>query len=268
MNQEHFDTQKITQLSITDIRPNPYQPRKHFNEQALQDLAESIRQHGVMQPIVVRKSIKGYTLVAGERRLKASRMANQTTIPAIIKSLTDSEMMILSIIENLQRENLTPLEEAESYQQMVEKLEMTQVEVAEKLGKSRPYIANMLRLLTLPEKIQKLINAQKLSTAHGRTLIPLKDADVMITVAEKSMRENWSVRTLEAYVNDFVVRPRKTDKITQKPNFIRRYETELKETYGTDVDIAIVKKKGRITFEFQSEAEFNRLIEELMRGEQ
>ena len=142
MNHEQSDTQKIVQLPITDIRPNPYQPRKHFNEQARQDLAESIRQHGVMQPIVVRESIKGYTLVAGERRLKASRMANQTTIPAIIKSLTDSEMMILSIIENLQRENLTPLEEAESYQQMVEKLEMTQVEVAEKLGKSRLSLIN------------------------------------------------------------------------------------------------------------------------------
>ena len=267
MNPEHFDTQKITQLSITDIRPNPYQPRKHFNGQALQDLAESIRQHGVMQPIVVRKSIKGYTLVAGERRLKASRMANQTTIPAIIKSLTDSEMMILSIIENLQRENLTPLEEAESYQKMVEKLEMTQAEVAEKLGKSRPYIANMLRLLSLPEKIQKLINAQKLSTAHGRTLIPLKDADVMITVAEKSMRENWSVRTLEAYVNDFVLKPRKENTIKEKPNFIRRYEAMLKEQYGTNVDIAIVKKTGRISFEFQSEDEFKRLMDELGKKE-
>ena len=267
MNHEQSDTQKIVQLPITDIRPNPYQPRKHFNEQALQDLAESIRQHGVMQPIVVRESIKGYTLVAGERRLKASRMANQTTIPAIIKSLTDSEMMILSIIENLQRENLTPMEEAESYHQMIDRLDMTQAEVAEKLGKSRPYIANMLRLLTLPEKIQKLINTQKLSTAHGRTLIRLKDADVMITVAEKSMRENWSVRALEAYVNEFVFREKKPEKQTTKPNFIRKYEAQLKEVYGAHVDIAIVKKTGRISFEFNSEEEFVRLIDELSKKE-
>ncbi len=263
MDQEVFDDNKIEHISINEIRPNPYQPRKDFNENALEDLAQSIVQHGVMQPIVVRKSIIGYTLVAGERRLKASRMANKTTIPAIIKQITDEEMMVLSIIENLQRENLTAIEEAESYQQLMIALDLTQAEVAEKLGKSRPYVANMLRLLALPSRIQKLITSGKLSSGHGRTLLPLKAEDVMLTVAQKSMRENWSVRTLEHYVNDFVFRTPRKETGTQKPRLIRQYEAQLKDLYGANVDIAVVKKTGRITFEFTSEEEFKRLINEL-----
>lgn len=267
MNQDVFDDDVIQHISIAEIRPNPYQPRKYFNEDALLDLSRSIAQHGVMQPIVVRKSIKGYTLIAGERRLKASRMANKTKIPAIIKQITDSDMMILAVIENLQRENLTAIEEANSYQQLMTELNLTQGEVAEKLGKSRPYIANMLRLLSLPSSIQKLITAQKLSTAHGRTLLPLKAEDVMLTVAKKSIRENWSVRTLEAYVNDFVFREQKSRDASSKPKFIRKYEADLKEIYGTNVDIAIVRKTGRISFEFNSEEEFARLIDELSNKE-
>lgn len=267
MSQDVSDDDIIQHIPIVEIRPNPYQPRKHFNENALADLANSIQQHGVMQPIVVRKSIKGYTLVAGERRLKASRLANKTKIPAIIKQITDDEMMILAIIENLQRENLTAIEEAQSYQQLMTHLGLTQAEVATKLGKSRPYIANMLRLLALPSRIQHLITSQKLSSAHGRTLLPLKEEDVMMTVAEKCMRENWSVRALEAYVNEFVFREKKTEKQTTKPNFIRKYEAQLKEVYGAHVDIAIVKKTGRISFEFNSEEEFARLIDELSKKE-
>lgn len=255
----------IQEIPIDEIHPNPYQPRTEFEQGPLEDLARSIEAHGVMQPIIVRKSIKGYTLVAGERRLRASKLAHKTTIPAIIKSLSDEEMMILSVIENLQRENLTPLEEAESYKHLMERLNLTQQEVADTLGKSRPYIANMVRLLSLPSEVRELIRNEKLTSAHGRTLLGLKDYDVIINVAKRAVREHWNVRTLEEYVNlnSGKTKPPRTTAL-DKPKLIKRYEQQLKEKFGTNAEIKIVKKTGHINLQFNSENEFKRLIDELL----
>ncbi|HIV81342.1 MAG TPA: ParB/RepB/Spo0J family partition protein, partial [Candidatus Salinicoccus merdavium] len=169
------EEEAVTDVRLSEIRKNPYQPRVEFDQEKLEELADSIGTHGVLQPIILRKSVKGYDIVVGERRFRASKIAGRETIPAIVKELSDNDMMELAIIENLQRENLNPLEEAMSYRQLMEKRRLTQAEVAERLGKSRPYIANMLRILNLPNAVKKLINEKKLSGAHGRTLLSLKD---------------------------------------------------------------------------------------------
>ncbi|MCG1010601.1 ParB/RepB/Spo0J family partition protein [Salinicoccus sp. ID82-1] len=250
----------VIELKISDIRRNPYQPRVEFNEEKLKELAESIENHGVIQPIIVRKSVKGYDIVAGERRYRASRLLGRETIPAIIKEMTDTEMMELAIIENLQRENLNPLEEALSYRQLMSTLNITQSEVAQRLGKSRPYIANMLRLLNLPQTIRQLINDDELSGAHGRTLLALKDPLQMEEAAKHAVREQLSVRALEAYVKSLQeVTVAKKPK-QRRPAFIERHEAMLKERFGTTVEIRKKRKKGTISFEFRSEEEYKRIM--------
>ncbi|MFC3419302.1 ParB/RepB/Spo0J family partition protein [Salinicoccus hispanicus] len=250
----------VIELKISEIRRNPYQPRVEFNEEKLKELAESIENHGVIQPIIVRKSVKGYDIVAGERRYRASRLLNRETIPAIIKEMTDTEMMELAIIENLQRENLNPLEEALSYRQLMTTLNITQNEVAQRLGKSRPYIANMLRLLNLPQAIRQMINEDALSGAHGRTLLGLKDPIQMEDAAKHAMAEEMSVRALEAYVKSLqdVTVSRKQKQ--SRPAFIERHEAMLKERFGTTVEIRKKRKKGTISFEFRSEEEYKRIM--------
>lgn len=165
----------VEEIKIKDLRPNPYQPRKTFDEDALSDLKESIQQHGVLQPIIVRKSIKGYDIVAGERRFRAAQQVGLTTIPAIVREFSETLMREIALLENLQREDLSPLEEAEAYASLLDHLSVTQEELAKRLGKSRPHIANHLRLLTLPDEVQKLIADGKLSMGHGRTLLSLKN---------------------------------------------------------------------------------------------
>lgn len=250
----------VIELKISEIRRNPYQPRMEFNEDKLKELADSIETHGVIQPIVVRKAVKGYDIVAGERRFRASRMLGRETIPAIVKEMTDTEMMELAIIENLQRENLNPLEEAMSYRQLMTTLNITQNEVAARLGKSRPYIANMLRLLNLPNAIRQMINDDLLSGAHGRTLLALKDPIQMERAAKRAIDEEMSVRTLETYVKSLQEAPAKRKKKQDKPKFIEKHETMLKEHFGTAVEIRKRRKKGTISFEFRNEEEFKRLI--------
>ncbi|WP_313019393.1 ParB/RepB/Spo0J family partition protein, partial [Macrococcoides bohemicum] len=169
--QENQQDELVEDISLSELRPNPYQPRHEFDEQALNELSKSIKMHGVLQPIVVRKSVKGYDIVVGERRFRASKLAGKVKIPAIVKQLTDTQMMELAVIENLQREDLNPLEEAKSYQFLMDKLNLTQAETADRLGKSRPYIANMLRLMNLPQAVKDLIDQKKISGGHGRTLL-------------------------------------------------------------------------------------------------
>ncbi|HIW12779.1 MAG TPA: ParB/RepB/Spo0J family partition protein [Candidatus Salinicoccus stercoripullorum] len=251
----------VFMLDITKIRRNPYQPRTEFDAESLRELADSISEHGVIQPIIVRKSIKGYDIVAGERRFRASRLAGKETIPAIVKELADRQMMEFAIIENLQRENLNPLEEAGSYHELMNELGITQNALAERLGKSRPYIANMLRLLNLPPRVRRMISAGELSGAHGRTLLPLKDPLLLEAAAKKAADEKLSVRALEAYVKSLSapsVKRRK--KVQDKPAFINRYETKLKERFGTNVEISRQQKKGTISLEFKDEEEFKRII--------
>ena len=256
----------VKEIAINSIKPNPYQPRKTFDQERLEDLAESIKLHGILQPIVLRKTISGYNIVVGERRYRASKLVGETTIPAIVKVLSDEDMMQLAVIENLQREDLNAIEEAESYRKLIDDLELTQQEVAQRLSKSRPYIANMLRLLQLPKEITQMVKDNKLSGAHGRTLLGIKDKRKMKSIAEQAFQESWSVRTLEQYVNENNEDKQKiTDKqqATKKPKFIQQQERQLKEQYGSAVTISNKNKKGYITFEFKSETEFRRLIHQL-----
>lgn len=254
-------------IALELIRPNPYQPRKTFEEERLNDLASSIQQHGILQPIVLRQTVQGYYIVVGERRFRASKLAGLTEVPAIIKELSDEDMMELAIIENLQREDLNAIEEAESYKKMMTDLNITQQEVARRLGKSRPYIANMLRLLQLPKNVAQMVQQGALSSAHGRTLLTLKDASKIKKTAKQATQESWSVRYLEEYVNGLVSKDisMKLDKETKgsKPKMIQQQERFLKKQYGTKVDISTSKNVGKITFEFKSEAEFKRLIRQL-----
>ena len=254
-------------IALELIRPNPYQPRKTFEEERLNDLASSIQQHGILQPIVLRQTVQGYYIVVGERRFRASQLAGLTEVPAIIKELSDEDMMELAIIENLQREDLNVIEEAESYKKMMTDLNITQQEVARRLGKSRPYIANMLRLLQLPKNVAQMVQQGALSSAHGRTLLTLKDASKIKKTAKQAAQESWSVRYLEEYVNGLVSKDisRKVDKETKesKPKMIQQQERFLKKQYGAKVDISTSKNVGKITFEFKSEAEFKRLIRQL-----
>ncbi|KTT83338.1 plasmid partitioning protein ParB [Mammaliicoccus sciuri] len=257
---------KIVELPLKKLRRNPYQPRDYFDEEALRDLTQSISQHGVLQPIVVRETIKGYDIVVGERRFRASQLANKDSVPAIIKNLTDEEMLELAIIENLQRENLKPLEEAKSYATMMEELNLKQQDVADRLGKSRSYIANVLRLLNLPPSVKKLINEEKISSAHGRTLLGLDKKHQLDQVAKKVVKEHMSVRALEEYIKQLNAHGQDKKKKSKqpKPNFLVKHEYQLKEKFGTNIDISKTKKVGKISLEFNSEDEYKRILELLL----
>lgn len=260
--------EQIKQIDISDIKPNPYQPRKTFDENHLNDLADSIKQYGILQPIVLRKTVQGYYIVVGERRFRASKIAGLKYVSAIIKDLTDEDMMELAVIENLQREDLNAIEEAESYQRLMTDLKITQQEVAKRLSKSRPYIANVLRLLHLPKKIADMVKDGRLTSAHGRTLLAIKDEQQMLRLAKRVVKEKWSVRYLENHVNELknVSSKSETDKVDiTKPKFIKQQERQLREQYGTKVDISIKKSVGKISFEFDSQEDFLRIIEQLNR---
>ncbi|HCY9815111.1 TPA: ParB/RepB/Spo0J family partition protein [Staphylococcus aureus] len=260
--------EQIKQIDISDIKPNPYQPRKTFDENHLNDLADSIKQYGILQPIVLRKTVQGYYIVVGERRFRASKIAGLKYVSAIIKDLTNEDMMELAVIENLQREDLNAIEEAESYQRLMTDLKITQQEVAKRLSKSRPYIANMLRLLHLPKKIADMVKDGRLTSAHGRTLLAIKDEQQMLRLAKRVVKEKWSVRYLENHVNELknVSSKSETDKVDiTKPKFIKQQERQLREQYGTKVDISIKKSVGKISFEFDSQDDFVRIIEQLNR---
>lgn len=260
--------EQIKQIDISDIKPNPYQPRKTFDENHLNDLADSIKQYGILQPIVLRKTVQGYYIVVGERRFRASEIAGLKYVSAIIKDLTDEDMRELAVIENLQREDLNAIEEAESYQRLMTDLKITQQEVAKRLSKSRPYIANMLRLLHLPKKIADMVKDGRLTSAHGRTLLAIKDEQQMLRLAKRVVKEKWSVRYLENHVNELknVSSKSETDKVDiTKPKFIKQQERQLREQYGAKVDISIKKSVGKISFEFESQDDFVRIIEQLNR---
>ncbi|HDB8504419.1 ParB/RepB/Spo0J family partition protein [Staphylococcus aureus] len=260
--------EQIKKIDISDIKPNPYQPRKTFDENHLNDLADSIKQYGILQPIVLRKTVQGYYIVVGERRFRASKIAGLKYVSAIIKDLTDEGMMELAVIENLQREDLNAIEEAESYQRLMTDLKITQQEVAKRLSKSRPYIANMLRLLHLPKKIADMVKDGRLTSAHGRTLLAIKDEQQMLRLAKRVVKEKWSVRYLENHVNELknVSSKSETDKVDiTKPKFIKQQERQLREQYGAKVDISIKKSVGKISFEFESQDDFVRIIEQLNR---
>src|SRR5690625_1212794 len=256
--------EKVEQISVDEIRSNPYQPRKNFDREALEELAESISQSGVLQPIIVRKSsAKGYELVAGERRHKASILAGLTQIPAIVRELDEEFMIKYAILENLQREDLTPLEEADAYQLMMDKLSLTQERVADALGKSRSHVANHLRLRSLPEEVKQLLTEKKLSMGQARTLRALDDENTMIRLAKKAVKDNLTVRQLEKMVSDIkkeAKQPAKPKKVKRKSPFVREYESKLMDKFGTDVMINEQGSKGKIQIEYTSQSDLNRIL--------
>ena len=230
--------EEIIKVKLKDLRANPYQPRKTFDKVALEELASSIKEHGVFQPIIVKKSIKGYEIIAGERRVKASLLAGLEEIPAIVKDFNDTEMMEIALLENLQRENLTAIEEAQAYKKLQETLALTQEELSKRLGKSRSHITNMLGILTLPKEIQDQVNEKLISMGHARVLSKLDDEKQQKELALKVINEGLSVRNLEELTTSKEQFTR-THQITkhQSSNEYKYLEDELCEKLGTKVKI-------------------------------
>lgn len=257
--------EQVQQIPLTDIRPNPYQPRKTFDETALNELAESIRISGVFQPIILRESkIKGYEIIAGERRFRASKLAGKETIPAIIREFDEEKMMEVAVLENLQREDLTSLEEAEAYEMMMKKLKLTQEEVATRLGKSRPYIANYLRLLGLPDAVKEMLQNEDISMGQARTLLGLKEKKQISKLAKRVVREHLTVRQLEQLVTKMNQPKEETEQLTKnnkKPYYIRESEERLMDKFGTSVSINEKNQKGKIEIEYLSTEDLTRILD-------
>ena len=248
-------------IDINDIKPNSAQPRKNFDEDKLEELAESIEQHGLIQPIVLRAAGQGYEIVAGERRWRAARMIGLKELPCIIKELTDEENMLLAIIENMQREDLNPIEEAEGLKQMIDTYGLTQEQVSRGVGKSRPYITNSLRLLKLPPKLRYMTADGSLSMGHARALAAVKDEKLQIALAERTVSEGLSVRQIEKLAQESGKpgtkrKPRKTKSADEK-----RVEMELREALGTKVSLQRKGARGKIEIEFYNGEEMERLID-------
>lgn len=250
--------EEIVNVRLDELRSNPYQPRKVFDEEALKELSDSIKEHGVFQPIIVKKSIKGYEIIAGERRVKASRLAGLTEIPAIIRDFDDQEMMEIALLENLQRENLNAIEEATAYKKLQETLQVTQEELAKRLGKSRSHITNMIGILSLPQNIQDEISKNNVSMGHARVLSKLSDASQQQTLLDKIINEGISVRELENLTQSPEVKKvnPQIKKTIQNTEYLYLQE-ELSEKLGTKVVI----KKNKIEISFVNNNDLNRLLE-------
>ena len=252
---ETVDENEVKELPLSKLRVNPYQPRKTFNEESLKELAESIKEHGVIQPIIVKKSIKDYEIVAGERRYRASRLAGKETIPAIIKDFTDEQMMEIAVLENLQREDLNSIEEALGFEMLMKNLNLTQEALAKRVGKSRSYITNMLGLLTLPTNVKELVKEGKISTSHARTLSKLEDKENIEELANKIVNENLNVRELEQTTKES---PKKVKQHHVSKN--REYELleqDLENFLGTRVKI----KNKKLEINYENENDLNRILE-------
>ena len=249
-----------TEIPIEAIRPNPYQPRKEFDKKALEELAESIKTHGIFTPLLVRKSeASGYDLVTGERRLRAAKMAGLQTVPVIEVSFSDAEMMEISILENVQREDLNPIEEASAYESLVRKLGYTQEKLADRVGKSREYCANMMRLLKLPDGVQKLVIEKKLTMGHVRPLLSLKDDDQIYDAASHVLKNKLSVREVEQYVHDLSgTTPKKVTRTPQKKDpWIIDLENRMQNKLQTEVNIT----KKAISIDYSDTDDLNRILE-------
>ena len=252
----------IEYIDINDIKPNSNQPRKTFDEDKLQELAASIEEHGLIQPVVLRKVKRGYEIVAGERRWRAARIIGIREIPCIVKELSDEENMLLAIIENMQREDLNPIEEAEGISQMIDTYGLTQEQVSKSVGKSRPYIANSLRLLTLAAPVRRYVSEGELSAGHARALAVIKDEDKQISLAEAAVKQGLSVRQIEKLAQETKTgRTKKKAHTAAKSPDVRRVEEDLKEVLGTKVNLNQKGKKGKIEIEFYSREDLERLIE-------
>jgi len=258
-------SERVQYIKITDIKPNSAQPRQQFNEERLEELAASIKEHGVIQPIIVRSSGKGFELVAGERRWRAARKAGLKEIPALVKELDERQNAFLALIENMQRENLNIVEEAQGIEEIIGKYELTQDEAAKIIGKSRSYVTNALRINKLPKEVLEFVNSGKLSAGHARAIAGLASESLQIEAAQKASAEGWSVRQIESYTGEKSTHkktPRK--KSYSKDIEIRNIEEQISERIGTKVIISGSEKKGRVEIQYYSKAELNSIVSFLL----
>ncbi len=243
------------EIPLNKIRPNPYQPRKAFDDKGLEELAASIKENGVFQPVLVRESVGGYELVAGERRLRASKLAERETIPAIIVEFDDKQMMEVSLLENIQRKDLTPIEEANAYDQLIKKFGYTQEELARRLGKSRTNVTNLLRLLNLPGKVRKMVDEGKLSYGQARTLLAVEDEEMMLKIAEKTIEEGLSVRQLEKLCSKPQKGPKKEPK--EADPFVEDVRIRMQRKFATKVEI----QNRSIVIRYNDTDDLNRILD-------
>ncbi|MDD3821788.1 MAG: ParB/RepB/Spo0J family partition protein [Bacilli bacterium] len=251
--------EEIVDIKLDELRANPYQPRKRIDEEGIKELAQSIKEHGVFQPIIVKKSIKGYDIIAGERRVRASQQAGLEKIPAIVRSFSDNEMMEIALLENLQRENLTPIEEAEAYRKMINSLNITQEELGQKLGKSRSHITNILGLLSLPAVVQNLLLENKIAMGHARVLSKLENEEQIITLAQQTIDKGLSVRQLESLVkfeNFKRKKPLQRRKEERDPAFLVA-EKLLRDKFGSKIRVT----NSKIEIIFDSYHDLNRILD-------
>ncbi|SCW75254.1 chromosome partitioning protein, ParB family [Paenibacillus tianmuensis] len=259
---------KVVEIPLAQLRPNPYQPRRNFNDETIQELADSIKEHGVIQPIIVRSVLKGYEIIAGERRFRASQVCGKPTIPAVVKKFNDQQVMEIALIENVQREDLNALEIAIAYQALIDQFKLTQEELSLKVGKSRSHIANFLRLLQLPEEVKQYVSRGTLSMGHAKAIVGLKDKTVIKALADTAIKEQWSVRELEEEVKKL---EEKVDSKKMKPKpkrkdpYINQLEESLREMYRTTVKIKHSNNKGKIELLYYSKDDLDRLLE-LLQG--
>ena len=252
----------VSLIDINEIKPNASQPRQFFNEEKIDELAASIAVHGIIQPIIVKQTEKGFEIIAGERRWRAARKAGLKQVPGIVKELTPEQLMLVALIENIQREDLNPIEEAEAFQQMCKEFGFTQEDVSRNVGKSRPYITNSLRLLKLPAEIQKMVLEGKLTNGHARALINIDNVKKQVLMAEKIISEELSVRETEKLVQEPDVKNKPNRKKTlEKQTDIVNIEEELKEILGTKVSLKHKGKRGKLEIDYFSRDELERLIE-------
>jgi ParB family transcriptional regulator, chromosome partitioning protein len=259
------ESDRIDEIATKEIVANEFQPRRVFDDEKLAELSQSIKQYGVLQPVVVRRTMKGFELVAGERRWRASQLAGLKTIPAVVREYTDSEMTEIALIENLQREDLNPMEEAFAYRRLMDEFGLTQEEVARKIGRSRSLIANLVRLIHLPEFVQDNVSRGTLSMGQTRPLLALESAEMQVEVAKRIIEEDLSARDVEELVRRMAIAPRSRKQPTppKRELFMAAAEDRLKMLLGTKVHIKPGKLKSRIEIEFQSADELERIVEVL-----
>ena len=249
------DQRSQLMIPVSEIRPNPFQPRKIFNKEALEELSLSIQQHGVFTPILVKKSISGYELITGERRWRASKMANLEEIPAIVVDFDDQQMMEVALLENVQREDLNVIEEAKAYEQLIQRLNYTQEQLAHRIGKSREHITNTLRLLRLPEEVQEKVTSKQLSMGHARALLGLKDEELMKKIAKQTIQQGLSVRKVEQLVK--AQSQKKEEPKQEESVFVKDAKRKLEEYFQTSVHIGT----HNISIHYENEEDLNRILE-------
>lgn len=263
------DDDQVIQIEINRLRANPYQPRKEFNEESINELAQSIKEHGVIQPIIVRSVMRGYEIIAGERRWRASQACGLETIPAVVRDFTDQQVMEIALIENIQREDLNAIEIAVAYQGLIDQFSLTQEQLSAKVGKSRSHIANFLRLLQLPDEVKDYVSRGTLSMGHARAIAGLDDEQLIKQMAETAIEKQWSVRQLEEAIQNLggasEQRQRKKNATKRNP-YIHQIENELRERYQTAVAIKDNKNKGTIQFSYYSKEDLQRLLD-LLQGD-